>query len=694
MKTTRANPLQIFWTLVRNVGYLFVLFALALIVFTVPDQADDFIVSFVEAGDVVYYITVGLLLVAWSYITWYSSSIILDVTPEDPINIENLDTEKFNRFVAYCPFLILAITFFQAKEVKEYGNAKMIGYIILAGGLLMMRYLRWLDKRNNDVRFKKWPSLAAIADHLNMNGPDRIPTIKQELRFIFKYPNVRFYFREIGIGFLLLLILFCIPNVLIPVAQSLRPAAVIILSFCFITYVVTLLFYFHDIRHRPFAIIIVIILLSCSLFNDNTRIEGISEINDIRLTPNEAFAKWYETKSVAWVERYHTTKGMPVIFIATQGGGIRGELWTIECLRKLSKEIPGFSDQVFCIGGASGGTVGAVYATAFQFDTLYNRDNPALTTENLLDFAGTDCISPVTASFAFGENLQHFLPFPVGSLERSKIMMKAFSRAYESKLNSTLADSGLLKLYYPEYRKENFDVRVPSLFINGVLAETGQRIITSNLKTAGNTNFGSDIDFFDQTKEDISVATASLNCMRFPLLLSGGLFRDENRGKDRGHLADGGYRENTGLQAIYSLMCDLHLQMKKDSVTPVLLYFRNGNKEVKDTFPDAIRMMHDIRTPFSALMNVNGTSAPALGIMEMIEHQVNVENPMRMITGYFWLNNSTFDSEATYPLGLYMSDKAKEALKNRADAILKIDSGDFYKVKKYFEEPVRPMVVK
>ena len=129
------NRLFSFWALVRNVVFMFVILALALVVFTVPDQADDFIASFVEWFDPIYYATVVLLLICWSYITWYSSSIILDITPVDLNNILSLNTEKFNRFLAYLPFFILAVAFFQAApEVHSHGRARLIGLIILAIG--------------------------------------------------------------------------------------------------------------------------------------------------------------------------------------------------------------------------------------------------------------------------------------------------------------------------------------------------------------------------------------------------------------------------------------------------------------------------------------------------------------------------------------------------------------------------------
>lgn len=677
-----------FWLMFRNVGYLFIIQLLAYIVFTVPDQADDFVHAFIEAPDPYYYLALLILLLLWSFVNWYSSSIILDVSPTDPTEIQKNNTEIFNRFMGFWPFLILAMAFFQASsELDNVSIAILLGLICLAIGAITLMFFKWLDKQNAVLRNKKWPDTVQIIKHQNRREGSvfRTPTFREEINFIKQYSNVLFYFRTMGFITLIILISFCFPSILIPVTQFLKPASVVILSFTFITYVATVLFYFHDLNQRPFIVWIVIGILVFSLLNDNSSIPVVKKIKDCRLTPKEAFDKWYAIKCKEW-EQDHVKDSMPVVFIATQGGGIRGELWTLECLNKLKNVIPGFQNQIFCMGGASGGTVGAVYYSTYCFDSIRNRKtNPELTYKNLVQFAEADGISPVTASFAFGENLQRFLPFPISCLERSKVMMKTFSLSYQNQLNSGFADSALLNLYYPHYNKDSFDVRVPSLFINGVMAETGQRIITSNLKIAGSRNFESDVDFFDYMQADITVATASLNCMRFPLLLSGGLFYKGTPCNKVGHVADGGYRENSGLQGMYSLMSELRNKFREYKVRPILIYIRNGNAELGKEDSKAIRFMHDIGTPMKALLNVNGTSVPALGIMKMMEQQYNNGNPLEMYYGDIWLADTLFKSKVKFPLGLYISEKASHYLKLRAAAIPDIDKKLINQLKAAFE---------
>ena len=681
-RVKEEKPFLTIWSFLRNVAYLFIVLILAFVVLNQTDQARDFVLAFVDGSNPSYYISVAALLIFWSYITWYSACIILEISP---VNYEFIDeklAERFCLFIGFAPSLIMAITFFLADYISPW-HRFVFGVISISVGILCMVIFKLLDNVNSAQG--RWPSKVDVLKHnTNNKGAERTPSLREEIKFVFTYSNVAYYFKYLGIFFLALLFLLCFTSPLIWISRSLMPAAVVILCFTFLTYFLTVFYYFHDMKARPFVIFILIWLLFCSRWNDNTKIPMVSSFKDqqdFRLTPKAAFDKWYLKKMAAWkTDSVHSKKLMPVIFIATEGGGIRGEIWTSEVLHELRRSFPNFYEQVFCIGGASGGTVGAVYYNSFVYDSLNNqRKNPKINFDNYIKFAQADCISPVIASFVFGENLQRMWPFPIASLERSKVMMNAFSKSYYDHLQSGLADSSFLSLYYPNDDSTQFNCDIPSLFINGTLAETGQRIITSNLKIKDIANFKSDIDFFDKVKGHITIATASLNCMRFPLLLSGGLItKVDSKGKKYkiGHLIDGGYRENSGLQAMYSLMTELYDNFKGKPVKPILIYIRNGGMEYdpdKENTNSAIKLLHDIGTPVTGVLNVNGTSVPAFGIMQMMTQQEANGNPFNMYYNQIWLKDPGYKPDEKFPLGLYISDSAFFKIRKRAEQITTIN---------------------
>ncbi|MEO8569201.1 MAG: hypothetical protein ABI419_08695, partial [Ginsengibacter sp.] len=396
------HPLIATWSFIRNIGYLFIIFILAFILFNVPDQSSDFIIAFIDGSEPSYYISVAILLFFWSYITWYSACVILEISPVNLQYINEKSAENFCLVMGFIPSLIMAITFFKSVSQERIPLPVSFGIISLLLGTIFLLFFKWRNKRN--LLNSKWPNKDAITRHnYDAHGFERTPTFGQEINFIRKYSNVVFYFRTLGIFFISLLLLLCFPPILIWVSRTLRPASVIMLALAFFTYVSTVLFYFHDIKARPFVFFILGWLIFCSIFNDNTRIpitKDFKDLKDFRLTPGDAFTKWYTKKISAW-KADHDTADMPVIFIATQGGGIRGELWTSEVLHVLEDSLPGFYGQVFCIGGASGGTVGAVYYNAFVYDSLNNKNaDTSISYKHFQTFAKADCISPITASFA------------------------------------------------------------------------------------------------------------------------------------------------------------------------------------------------------------------------------------------------------------------------------------------------------
>lgn len=682
------NVLVTIWSFFRNVGYLFVILILAYVVFNGTGQSRDFVLAFVDSSQVAYYVSVSILLFFWSYITWYSACIILEISPVNAEFINEKLAERFCLFMGFTPCIIMSVTFFSAEYITRW-QAVLFGSIAILEGVICIIIFNILDKLNADKG--KWPGKDDVLRHItNERGEERTPTFLEEIRFMLRYPNVAFYLKYLGTFFGLLLIILCFTPPLIWISRTLMPAGILMLSLSFLTYAWTLFYYLHDIKTRPFVLFVIIWLLFCSRFNDNTNIPKLNSFKDskdFRLTPVEAYKKWHAKKIALWKD---SAKPMPVVFIATQGGGIRGEIWTSEVLHELQRLYPNFYQQVFCIGGASGGTVGAVYYNTFVYDSLKNKNgNANINFGNYIEFTKADCISPVTASFIFGENVQRFWPCPIPCLERSKVMMAAFSKSYHEHLRSGLIDSSFLAMYYPNDDSTHFNCDIPSLFVNGVLAETGQRIITSDLKITDNDNFKSDIDFFDKTRSHASISTVALNCMRFPLLLSGGLItKTDDRGNkfEIGHLVDGGYRENSGLQAMYSLMTDLSEYLKDTKVKPILIYIRNGGLEYKvdkENSNSAMRLLHDIGTPVSGLININGTSVPAFGIVQMIRQQVKAGNPLNMYYDQVWLKDTLYEkinqsmskTEDNFPLGLYISEPVFKRLERRAKQISVVNEG-------------------
>ena len=267
---------------------------------------------------------------------------------------------------------------------------------------------------------------------------------------------------------------------------------------------------------------------------------------------------------------------MPVVVIATAGGGIRAAAWTTEVLIALNKQIPGFDHHVFAISGVSGGGVGAATYVATLGGQAALPISQSLTAypdsiaAHLRNVVTEDLVSPAVASTLFRGGIHNFIPFPIRAIDRNRWLEDAWEQRILTRRNmpndavrSRLAES-FLSLWPSSATLADDSLTLPALLLNGAVAETGQKIVMSNLDL-GNTSdrrnpFYDVADLFASTGHDVPYKTATFLCARFPFVTSGGkaigmlpnIISDYRRSSY--HIIDGGYAENTGIVTAVQLI--------------------------------------------------------------------------------------------------------------------------------------------
>lgn len=711
------------WWLVINIGYLIAILLLGLFLFTVPSQSDDFVYAFTQDFELDYVLAVYLTLPFWCWVTWYSACIILQIDPMQP----SLDrrTSKIHLRLALlvpkvagilpCVILLVSIAFVPNVTERNF-------QLIHVAGHLSMAALMWIVFTFNDrvldttavVRHPElqrtpeskvsydypvglfaflrylvatrqvgsWPTFREVDRFKELTN--HAPTIAQELIFIFLFKSVRFYFVVLGFIALGITLLFCFPSINLYLSSWLRPASILILTMPCLTLLLTIVFYFHNYARRPFGIILIVVVILFSYWNDNTSIEYID--NDLtvrRKSVENAFDDWLAVKRGNW-KATHGNRTMPVVFIATQGGGIRALNWTTRVLGHLDSTYGEFIDQTFVISGVSGGGVGAAAYLSYRHDMAEGRieaENP----DSLFKvFTRQDFLSPLTASLAFGDNLQKFIPFPIASLERSKVLGLTWEKYYEEILGTDTFSDSFLSLWYG---REESNYNLPSLILNGTLAENGQRVITSNLEVRSAQWFSDDLDFFHTAGNDISCSFAALNCSRFPFITSGALL--DSSGYRKGHIIDGGYRENTGLQTIYNLYKTVEDNISNPSpdsvdIRLVIIYLQNGRDELRGDV-SAVRFLHDAITPIQGVLNVNGTTLTAKAIVQLFHQSFDFAYPPNVEFHVLSLDDRR-DKTIKLPLGWYMSDTVSVEIDRRVKSIPAIDPALIASLDRLFAE--------
>lgn len=331
----------------------------------------------------------------------------------------------------------------------------------------------------------------------------------------------------------------------------------------------------------PIFLIVVVVFTSASDNNNAGQVE-ISKVDD-RENLGDNFEMWIR-------ERALTEDTIKVSLISAEGGGLRSAFWTYAVMRKLQLDNPEFYRNLYAISSVSGGTVGAALYCTEQFTGLSNHLNEAPVLNN-------DNLSPMLAGLFYRELVQCILPVDIDGLDRSKVMDEAFEAFWRQKhAQNTLWGDNYLQLWKHERK-------LPALFVNSIHVESGSNAVLSNLKF--DTTEIRCVDMLSLAKDNLSLSNVVGISSRFPYLQPPARFKNPD-GTTWGHLADGGYYENSGMYTIYQVYLALRKRvgnMTWKNKIPVinfnLLLLSNG--ETRSSEPAFF--LNEMSSPLNTLLN-------------------------------------------------------------------------------------------
>lgn len=527
-----------------------------------------------------------------------------------------------------------------------------------------------------------------------------------------------------GQGLLVSALLLFLPTATgLVLAQTIGLYAVVLLWLAALAYLGTILYQFNRLPDYPVLVGLIVAVIIFSRYNDNSdvRVSPLSVVSPTGLNPDSSLAlrrpsveayytRWLQTRFSGGRLPIDSASAdtLPVIVIATAGGGIRATAWTTEVLYQLNSQVRGFDRYVFGISGVSGGGVGAATYVAILGGHLDSTARPKRYLGNKPTVSGTyaydsarflgplrsvvteDLISPITASMLFRGGLHNFMPFPIPSLDRNRWLEDAWERrllANDNTLNANvrgLLPQSFLSLWPSRASLSTDSLRLPALLLNGAVPETGQKIIMSNLMLGNTANpqnpFYDVVDLFASTRRDVPYKTATFLCARFPFVTSGGKvsgplpnIAPDYRNTDY-HIIDGGYAENTGILTAVQLIKNLQrieagLRVRR----PALL----GSRVVQ---------YHLLFLPNYAASEAKGSIATFRFLAEPIKGFLNtwdrngvgldqlIGRTLRRDEGglSFAYASLTLDTRKhRYPLGWYISPTAVETMGQQAQASIR-----------------------
>jgi hypothetical protein len=312
-----------------------------------------------------------------------------------------------------------------------------------------------------------------------------------------------------------------------------------------------------------------------------SRAAGFAEASPIgQLTLEQYFAGWWQA-----LERDSPAgnSAIPVVVVAAEGGGIRAAYWTASVLATLEDTSAGgrlpFSRQVFAISGVSGGSVGAAaFAAAVARNAEQGGAPPLSSVAQVQGMLGEDFLSPTLGVALFPDLLQRFVPWPMFD-DRAMALEQAWERAWA---DSHPGERGRLRESFHHLWAGDAH-RVPLLFLNSTVVESGQRALLSPLATVSTAQESAFADVLPLGRvmgTVLPLSAAAGVSARFTYVSPAGLVDTGRRGTDRWvRLVDGGYFDNSGAvtaQEIVRAMLRAHERLKASrGMSVVVLHLRN-----------------------------------------------------------------------------------------------------------------------
>lgn len=618
-----------FHVLMLGVGYF---------TLTFTDQARDMLYVLTEAlegGTATFFEKQNLFLAVsfflgimwWSFVMWFTSRMILKAG-----NIRLLVYHTENKAGGMAHVASGYIRFFIRQFPRACGSLPflfvMIGAMQLSRGIgftvLLFGVLSVLAMTGYSLRTKIQAWVATRRLVIKMLGRQRAEQLKADPhRFDARRQSLRSGGRWVAlIALVLTLGLFVLLSVnkTAALAQRIGPHGLILSALGSWTVFGSLLVVFSNQFRIPGFLILIVYVMLVSNCNNNHKVRSSASTVRVNARPGltTQIAGWMQSRVPASVlsdTAAADTSAIPIIVVAAQGGGIRAMSWTARVMQHLSyqAELPGFYNHVFAVSGVSGGSVGLAVHTAFM-------SNGACPDSSLGKMVAADYLSPVTAGLLYPDFVQKFLWWEMETFDRARRLEDAWAERYQeinpaSPPSKNVLNHDFLSLW------DNSRYTLPSLFLNSVLAENGQKAILSNIRL-DSIYFPDAIDVIHQTNRDLPLKTAALCSARFPYVTPGGLVEFTNG--SGGHLIDGGYLENTGLVTALSVVSAINDYINgittipndplparvRKRFKPVLIFIQNADFSSRQVAP--LQTMHEILVPPSGFIKAWDRAGVAL----------------------------------------------------------------------------------
>ncbi len=336
-----------------------------------------------------------------------------------------------------------------------------------------------------------------------------------------------------------------------------------------------------------------------------------------RQTLKEYFYQWVNNADRQQMLQDTAIKKIPIYFVMANGGASRSGYWTASVLSKMEDETKGeFSKHLFCLSGASGGSVGnATFFSVLRSKQNLLKNNTAANPcwQASSDYLKSDFLT-YTLARTLGPDVFRNLITLYNVNDRASALSLSIEKASGEK--NFLYDS-LGVAFSNIVTQKNAAYNLPVLCINTTRMQDGNPGVISNIKITDSV-FNGRIDVLNLLKkeEDMKLSTGVVLGASFPYLSPAGRIdykKCDTCAAEPNYFVDGGYFDNSGAGVVFEMIVSLQKIINADTTIKNkhklefnIIHVTNENLDDK-ALTSVNPLMNDLAAPFKTLLGAYDT---------------------------------------------------------------------------------------
>ena len=449
-------------------------------------------------------------------------------------------------------------------------------------------------------------------------------------------------------------------------SRNLTALPIILLSFGVLLGAGNIIALFSIKQKINFHFLLIIAVIIAGFYREphyvSLRIQKTEEQqNQKRSTLKAHFFDWINERNKILGDS--SLKKFPVFFILADGGASRSAFWTASVLAKIERETNGkFSKNIFCLSGASGGSLGNL--------TFYGSKQVSgeSRTKEVQEYLSNDFLSFPLVRLLGPDLLLPLIPQAVVK-DRAEALEKSLTNVPSGKKVEAFMNENFSVLFS---HKESI-AKQPVICINCTRMQDGAPAVISNVKLNAS-SASSRVDVLDilEPNEDISIASSIVLGARFPYFSPAGRIKEQ-------YFVDGGYFDNSGAGVVHEMILDLNkiisdtlLKYPNLSLSKIRFHVIHISNqiEVEKKFTKVHPMINDLVAPIKTILGSYSSQTD----INNLRLSKNLQDIYRSDEYYTELNLYKKNQSEFYPMNWSISSQSLEKIKERLNKNEELDN--------------------